>query len=73
MKHEEYYPKSKTGLGGLSLSSAGSSSIFRKDLAQTFAPILIDPYTLSAVIHASVESPADAFPTISGVATGAMY
>jgi hypothetical protein len=29
MKHEEYYPKSKTGLGGLSLSSAGSSSLFR--------------------------------------------
>ena len=67
LKHEEYYPKSKTGLGGLSLSSAGSSSMFRKDLAQTFAPILIDPYTLSAVIHASVRVPADAFPTISGV------
>lgn len=67
LKHEEYYPKSKTGLGGLSLSSAGSSSMFRKDLAQTFAPILVDPVTLSAVIHASVRVPEDAFPTISGV------
>jgi hypothetical protein len=67
LKHEEYYPKSKTGLGGLSLSSAGSSSMFRKDLAQTFAPILVDPHTLSSVIHASVRVPEDAFPTISGV------
>jgi len=67
LKHEEYYPKSKTGLGGLSLSSTGSCSMFRKDLAQTFAPILVDPYTLSAVIHASVRVPEDAFPTISGV------
>jgi hypothetical protein len=67
LKHEEYYPKSKTGLSGLSLTSAGSSSVFRKDLAQTFAPILIDPTTLTAVINASVRVPEDVFPTISGV------
>lgn len=67
LKHEEYYPKSKTGLGGLSLSSAGSSSMFRKDLAQTFAPILVDPITLTAVVHASVRAPEDVFPTIKGV------
>lgn len=67
MKHEEYYPKSKTGLGGLSLSSAGSSSMFRKDLAQTFAPILVDPGTLTANVNASVRVPEDVFPTISGV------
>lgn len=67
LKHEEYYPKSKTGLGGLSLSSAGSSSMFRKDLAQTFAPILVDPVTLTASVNASVRVPEDAFPTISGV------
>ncbi|KAG4415008.1 hypothetical protein IFR04_011882 [Cadophora malorum] len=67
LKHEEYYPKSKTGLGGLSLSSAGSSSMFRKDLAQTFAPILVDPTTLTAVVNASVRVPEDVFPTISGV------
>lgn len=67
LKHEEYYPKSKTGLGGLSLSSAGSSSMFRKDLAQTFAPILVDPTSLTAVVNASVRVPEDVFPTISGV------
>lgn len=67
LKHEEYYPKSKTGLGGLSLSSAGSSSMFRKDLAQTFAPILVDPVTLTATIQASVRCPEDVFPTIKGV------
>jgi hypothetical protein len=67
LKHEEYYPKSKTGLGGLSLSSAGSSSLFRKDLAQTFAPILVDPVSLTAVVNASVRVPEDVFPTISRV------
>lgn len=67
LKHEEYYPKSKTGLGGLSLTSAGSSSLFRKDLAQTFAPILVDPVTLTVVVNASVRVPEDVFPTISGV------
>ncbi|KAF4625612.1 hypothetical protein G7Y89_g12552 [Cudoniella acicularis] len=67
LKHEEYYPKSKTGLGGLSLMSAGSSSVFRKDLAQTFAPILVDPHSLTAEISASVRVPEDVFPTISGV------
>ncbi|CAD6504093.1 BgTH12-05830 [Blumeria graminis f. sp. triticale] len=66
-KHEEYYPKSKTGLGGLSLTSAGSSSSFRKDLAQVFAPLIVDPVTLTAVVHASVRIPEFAFPTICGV------
>ncbi|RDW64100.1 hypothetical protein BP5796_10602 [Coleophoma crateriformis] len=67
LKHEEYYPKSKTGLGGLSLSSAGSSSVFRKDLSQSFAPIIVDPHTLTTTVNASVRVPEDVFPTISGV------
>ncbi|POS86039.1 hypothetical protein EPUL_003651, partial [Erysiphe pulchra] len=67
LKHEEYYPKSKTGLSGLSLTSAGSSSIFRKDLAQTFAPIVIDPNTLTAVINTSIRMPEHVFPTIHDV------
>ncbi|KFY06881.1 hypothetical protein V492_07656 [Pseudogymnoascus sp. VKM F-4246] len=67
LKHEEYYPKSKTGLGGLSLTSAGSSSVFRKDLSQTLAPIMIDPATLSTVITTSLRVPEDVFPTITGV------
>lgn len=67
LKHEEYYPKSRTGLSGLSLSASGSSSLFRKDLGQTFAPLIVDPNTLTAVVHASVRVPEDAFPTISNV------
>jgi hypothetical protein len=60
----EYYPRSKTGLGGLSLSSAGSCSVFRKDLSQAFAPLIIDPDTLSATLTTSVRVPEDVFPTI---------
>lgn len=67
LKHEEYYPKSKTGLGGLSLSSAGSSSVFRKDLSQTVMPIIIDPSNMTTVVTASVRVPENAFPTIIGV------
>lgn len=67
LKHEEYYPKSKTGFGGLSLSSAGSSHVFRKDLSQVFAPIIIDPATLSTVVTASIRVPEDVFPTITDV------
>ncbi|KAH0541667.1 hypothetical protein FGG08_003898 [Glutinoglossum americanum] len=69
-KHEDYYPKTRTGLGALSLSSAGSSSVYRKDLAQTFAPLIIDPRTLSTVVMASVRVPEDAFPTIASVPGG---
>ena len=64
---DEYYPKSKTGLGGLSLSTAGSCSVFRKDLSQSFAPLIIDPDTLSATVTTSVRVPEDVFPTIQGV------
>lgn len=67
LQKEEYYPKSKTGLGGLSLSSAGSCSVFRKDLSQTFSPLIIDPVTLTASVTTSVRIPEDAFPTIKGV------
>ncbi|KAI9874197.1 MAG: ph-response sensor protein [Pleopsidium flavum] len=70
-KSEDYYPKSRTGLGGLSLSSAGSSSVFRKDLSQTFAPLIVDPNSLTAVVKPSVRVPEDAFPTIASV-PGAM-
>lgn len=67
LQKEEYYPKSKTGLGGLSLSSAGSCSVFRKDLSQSFSPLIIDPVTLTANVTTSVRIPEDAFPTIKGV------
>jgi len=67
LEKEEYYPKSKTGLGGLSLSAAGSCSVFRKDLSQNFTPLIIDPATLTATLTTSVRLPEDAFPTIKGV------
>ncbi|KAH7132052.1 hypothetical protein B0J11DRAFT_215718 [Dendryphion nanum] len=71
MKSEDYYPKSKTGLGGLSLASAGSSHLFRKDLSQAFAPLFVDPRTLTAEVKCAVRVPDEAFPTISNV-PGAM-
>ena len=70
-KYEDYYPRSRTGLGGLSLSAAGSSRSFRQDLNQVFAPIIIDPQSLTQVINTSIQAPFDLFPTIACV-PGAM-
>jgi len=64
---EDYYPRSKTGLGGLSLTEAGSHHLFRKDLSQSFASLIINPHTLTAEVKAAVRVPEEAFPTISGV------
>ena len=69
-EYEDYYPKSRTGLGGLSLSSAGSSHVFRMDLAQSFAPLIVDPTSLTADINASVRVPDDVFPSITCVPGG---
>ncbi|KAF2090656.1 hypothetical protein K490DRAFT_34341, partial [Saccharata proteae CBS 121410] len=71
VRSEDYYPKSKTGLGGLSLSSAGSSHVFRKDLSQSFAPLIVDPRSRMADVKASVRVPDEVFPTIGSV-PGAM-
>lgn len=67
LEKEEFYPKSKTGLGGLSLTSTTSLSVFRKDLSQAVAPLIIDPVTLDTTITATVKVPEDVFPTIRGV------
>ena len=67
VEYEDYYPRSRTGLGGLSLSSAGSSRSFRQDLNQIFAPIIVDPHTHEYVINTSISVPVDLFPTISCV------
>ncbi|KAF4581126.1 pH-response regulator protein palF/RIM8 [Ophiocordyceps camponoti-floridani] len=64
---EDMFPRSRTSLGGLSLSSTSSTSIFRKDLDQNAAPLIIDPATLQASVTISVKVPDDAFPTIKGV------
>ncbi|KAL9638394.1 MAG: hypothetical protein Q9204_001525 [Flavoplaca sp. TL-2023a] len=68
---EDYYSKSRTGLGGLSLSSAGSSRIFRQDINQTTTALYVDRQTLAADVKASVPVPEGVFPTISSV-PGAM-
>ncbi|KAI7551977.1 hypothetical protein KC343_g13256 [Hortaea werneckii] len=70
-KYEDYYPRSATGLGGLSLSGAGSSHLFRKDLAQVMVPLYVDPATLTADVTARIRVPDEAFPTIATV-PGAM-
>ncbi|KAI1132453.1 hypothetical protein F5Y10DRAFT_231182 [Nemania abortiva] len=70
LERDDYYPRSKTGLGGLSLSSAGSCSVFRKDLSQAVAPLIIDPNTLTANITTAVRVPEDAFPSIRNVPGG---
>lgn len=66
-----YYPQSKTGLGGLSLSGTGTSHTYRKDLAQTVLPLIVDPTTLTAELTPKIRMPDDAFPTIA-VVPGAM-
>ena len=70
-QQEDVYPRSLTGLSGLSLSNAGSVHVFRKDLSQVMVPLLVDPQTLNAEMTAKVRVPDDAFPTISNV-PGAM-
>lgn len=67
----EYYPKSLTGLGGLSLSSAGSSRLFRQDLNQTLTPLIINPRSLTAILKTSIQVPEHVFPTVSST-PGAM-
>ncbi|KAJ5579725.1 uncharacterized protein N7459_005710 [Penicillium hispanicum] len=69
--YEDCYPRSRTGLGGLTLGTSRTSCTFRKDLSQTFAPLIVDPTTMTAIIKTSIRVPEDAFPTITRV-PGAM-
>ena len=64
---EDALPKSRTGLGGLNLSSSGTNRKFRINLAQEIAPLIVDPTTLTAVIEKSIRVPDELFPTISNV------
>ena len=67
-KYEDYYPKSRTGLGGLSLSSAGSSRTFlQDDFNQNIAPLIFDPQSLTAVLKTSIQVPEHIFPSIGNV------
>jgi hypothetical protein len=53
------------------LSSAGSTHLFRKDLSQSFASLIINPETLRAEIKTTLRVPEEAFPSITSV-PGAM-
>ena len=66
-RNENFYPRSRTGLGGLSFSSAGSTRLFRQDLNQSILPLIINPHTLTANINTSIIAPAHIFPTIRNV------
>lgn len=63
-KFEDYYPRSKSGLGGMSLSAAGSSQVWRKDLSQTSSPLYVNPQSMSAEVKVNVRIPDEAFPSI---------
>ncbi|KAM5440044.1 ph-response sensor protein [Microsporum canis] len=69
--YEDYYPKSRTGLGGLSFGANRTCSVFRKDMSQIFCPLIVDPNTMTADIKTSIRIPEDCFPTITRV-PGAM-
>lgn len=65
--YEDVYPRSRTGLGGLTIGTSRTNSMFRKDLSQTFAPLIVDPTTLTAVVKTSIRIPENSFPTITRV------
>jgi arrestin-related trafficking adapter 9 len=69
-EYEDVYPRSKTGLGGLHFSNSSPSSVFRKDLSQTSAMMVVNPQTLTADVRTSIKIPEDAFPTMSNVPGG---
>ncbi|EFR00053.1 pH-response regulator protein palF/RIM8 [Nannizzia gypsea CBS 118893] len=69
--YEDYYPKSRTGLGGLSFGATRTCSVFRKDMSQIFCPLIVDPNNMTADIKTSIRIPEDCFPTITRV-PGAM-
>lgn len=69
-EYEDVYPRSRTGLGGLHFSNSSPSSVFRKDLCQTSAMMVVNPYTLTADVRASIRIPEDVFPTMANVPGG---
>ena len=57
----------QVGISGLSLSAADKSHSFRMELAQSMAPMIVNPNTLQAEIKTAVRIPEGTFPTIVGV------
>jgi hypothetical protein len=67
---EDIYPRSKSGLGGLHFSHGSASSVFRKDLSQSTAMMIVNPQTMTADVKTSIKLPENAFPTMSNVPGG---
>lgn len=67
---DEAYPRSRTSMAGMNLSSTSSRSVFRKDLDQNTAPLIIDPNTLQTTMKLSLKIPDDCFPTMKSVPGG---
>ncbi|KAL9025766.1 MAG: hypothetical protein Q9196_005468 [Gyalolechia fulgens] len=66
-EYEDYYPRSRTGLAGLSLSSGGSSKVFRQDISQKSTALYADRRGFATTVKASVHVPEGVFPTIATV------
>lgn len=69
-EYEDVYPRSRTGLGGLYFANNSPSSVYRKDIAQSYTMMIVNPQTLQADIQTSIKIP-ETFPTIANV-PGAM-
>jgi hypothetical protein len=69
-EYEDIFPRSKSGLGGLHFSNGSPSSVFRKDLAQSTATMIVNPKTLTADVKTSIKLPDNAFPTMGNVPGG---
>jgi arrestin-related trafficking adapter 9 len=67
---EDIYPRSRSGLGGLHFSHGSASSVFRKDLSQSTAMMIVNPQTMTADVRTSIKLPENAFPTMSNVPGG---
>jgi hypothetical protein len=69
-EYEDIYPRSRSGLGGLHFSHSSASSVFRKDLSQSTAMMIVNPQTMTADVKTSIKLPDNAFPTMSNVPGG---
>lgn len=69
-EYEDIFPRSRSGLGGLHFSNGSPSSVFRKDLSQSTATMIVNPKTLTADVKTSIKLPDNAFPTMSNVPGG---
>lgn len=81
MRQTRFDPDTPSPSSSLSLNSSSSlkqslapkappASAYRKDLAQTVLPLVIDPITLTAEVKATLKVPGDIIPTLRKVPGG---